>query len=33
MGDVCLEVGLASSDHGMVRWRIYVGSERRVPDD
>ena len=29
MGDVCLEAGLASSDHEMVRWRIYVGLERR----
>ena len=24
-----LEAGLASSDHGMVRWNIYVGTERR----
>ena len=29
MGDVCLDAGLDSSDHGMVRWGIYVGSERR----
>ena len=26
---MCLEAGLASSDHGMVRWGIYVGSEWR----
>ena len=23
-----MEAGLASSDHGLVRWSIYVGSER-----
>ena len=29
IGELRVEVGLASSDHGMVRWSIYVGSERR----
>ena len=29
IGDLCVEAGLASSDHGMVRWSIYVGSEKR----
>ena len=29
IGDLNVEAGLASSDHGLVRWSIYVGSERR----
>ena len=29
IGDLGVEAGLASSDHGLVRWSIYVGSERR----
>ena len=29
IGEVSVEAGLASSDHGMVRWSIYVGSERK----
>ena len=24
-----MEAGLASSDHRLVRWSVYVGSERR----
>ena len=29
IGDLGVEAGLASSDHGLVRWSIYAGSERR----
>ena len=29
MGELSVEAGLASSDHGMVKWSIYVGVERR----
>ena len=29
IGELRVEAGLASSDHGMVRWSVYVGSERR----
>ena len=29
IGDLSVKAGLASSDHGLVRWSIYVGSERR----
>jgi hypothetical protein len=29
IGDLSVEAGLASSDHGLVKWSIYVGSERR----
>ena len=29
IGDLGVEAGLAASDHGLVRWNIYVGSERR----
>ena len=29
MGEFSVEAGLASSDHGLVKWSIYVGVERR----
>ena len=29
MGELSVEAGLTSSDHGLVKWSIYVGVERR----
>ena len=29
MGELSVEAGLGSSDHGLVKWNIYVGVERR----
>ena len=29
IGEVSVEAGLAASDHGMVRWSIYIGSDRK----
>ena len=29
IGKLKVEAGLASSDHGMARWSIYIGCDRR----